>query len=557
MLPANGVEGLSTGRRPMDVEDYLDVLRRHRSWILGPAFACLVIGTVGAFLWPDTYISSAVVRVIPPQVPERYIPTNVNADITQRINSIYQSVTSRNTLTNIINLYKLYPRDRQRLPMEDVIEQMRKDVNVRFVGQMNAGAAGRNQVQAFEISFAYENRLLAQKIVSELVTRFIDENIRTRASQSLMTTDFLRDQWEQRKRELEAVEARLTKFRQENQGRLPEERMGLQSALNMLETRMANLNGQLSRATQDKLLLESRLAVLKDQVKQLSAPEPVVQAAVAKNQRLLELERSIQAAETQLEAARQRYKDTHPDIRILQNNLAVLRRTRDALQREEEQKPESPASESPAPPRPAVASRELRAYEVELAATQSAIEAKNLEIDNFQKEIQATERNIRSYQARLEAMPASVSEYEDLLREKRLASEKYEEMTQKMAQSQSATELENRKQGETLELLDPANLPTSPAKPKRPLIIGASAGIGLALGLFLALARELKDTTLKNLKDVRAYTQLMVLGSIPLLENDLVVRRRRRLAVLAWTTAGLTGIATMAGSVLYYYSNRT
>ncbi len=542
----------------MDVEDYFDVLRRHRSWILGPAFACLVIGTVGAFLWPDTYVSTAVVRVIPPQVPERYIPTNVNADISQRINSIYQSVTSRSTLTNIINLYKLYPRDRQRLPMEDVIEQMRKDVNVRFVGQMSAAAGpSRGQVQAFEISFAYENRLLAQKIVSELVTRFIDENIRTRASQSVMTTDFLRDQWEQRKRELDAVDEKLTKFRQDNQGRLPDERMGVQNALNTLETRIANLNGQLSRASQDKLMLESRLAILKDQVKQLSAPEPVVQAAAAKNQRLLELERNIQAAETQLDAARQRYKDTHPDVRTLQSNLNVLRRTRDTLQKEEEQqKPVEAKAEGPNSPRGPV-SRELRAYEAELAATQSAIEAKNLEIDNFQKEIQATERNVRSYQGRLESMPASVSEYEELLREKRLATEKYEEMTQKMAQSQSATELENRKQGETLELLDQAYLPTSPAKPKRPLIIGAAAGIGLALGLFLALARELKDTTLKNLKDVRAYTQLMVLGSIPLLENDLVVRRRRRLALLAWSTAGLAGIATMAGSVVYYYTNRT
>ena len=86
---------------------------------------------------------------------------------------------------------------------------------------------------------------------------------------------------------------------------------------------------------------------------------------------------------------------------------------------------------------------------------------------------------------------------------------------------------------------------------------GGAAGLGLALGLVLAGAREMKDTTLKNLKDVRSYTQLMVLGSVPLLENDLVVRRRRRLAWLAWSTACLASIAIMAGSVLFYYSNKT
>ena len=40
--------------------------------------------------------------------------------------------------------------------------------------------------------------------------------------------------------------------------------------------------------------------------------------------------------------------------------------------------------------------------------------------------------------------------------------------------------------------------------------------MGLVLGLFLAGAREAKDTSLKNLKDVRAYTQLTILGSVPL-----------------------------------------
>ena len=69
-------ETYNVGRRPMDLEDYVDVLRRHKSWILGPLFAGVVIATVVACLWPDTYISSAVVRVTPPQVPDFLMITN-------------------------------------------------------------------------------------------------------------------------------------------------------------------------------------------------------------------------------------------------------------------------------------------------------------------------------------------------------------------------------------------------------------------------------------------------------------------------------------------------
>ena len=66
----------------------------------------------------------------------------------------------------------------------------------------------------------------------------------------------------------------------------------------------------------------------------------------------------------------------------------------------------------------------------------------------------------------------------------------------------------------------------------------------------------MKDTALKNLKDVRAYTQMAILGSVPLLENDFVVRRRKRLAWLGWTTAGLAAAVIMAGSVVYYYTTK-
>ena len=125
-----------------------------------------------------------------------------------------------------------------------------------------------------------------------------------------------------------------------------------------------------------------------------------------------------------------------------------------------------------------------------------------------------------------------------------------------MSSSQIATNLENRRQGEQLELLDPASLPQTPSEPKRYIIVSVGAAVGLAVGLLIAGIREIKDTSLKNLKDVRAYTQLPILGSVPLLENDLVVRRRKRVSWMAWSTACLVGVLIMSGSVVYYYATR-
>src|SRR5260370_35257390 len=117
----------------------------------------------------------------------------------------------------------------------------------------------------------------------------------------------------------------------------------------------------------------------------------------------------------------------------------------------------------------------------------------------------------------------------------------------------TATKMEKVKAGENLEQLDPPNLPDSPTEPNRLIIAAAGTGIGFIVGVFLAGAKEMKDTSLKNLKDVRAYTNLAVLSSIPLLENALRVRRKRRLFWLAWTSAAIIGRVAMAGPMYYYY----
>ncbi len=54
--PSNYV---AISRRTLDMEDYIDVARRHVGWILGPAFAGLVVATVVALTMQNVYVSEA------------------------------------------------------------------------------------------------------------------------------------------------------------------------------------------------------------------------------------------------------------------------------------------------------------------------------------------------------------------------------------------------------------------------------------------------------------------------------------------------------------------
>lgn len=542
------------------MEDYIDVLRRHRAWMLGPLFASMVISVVVAFLWPDTYRSSAMIRVIPSQVSERMAPQVINAEMSQRVSSMANEILSRTALTNIINSLQLYPRDRKRLPNEDVVENMRKDIKIGAVGLLATQQSER--VNAFRISFDYNDRILAQKVCSELVSKFIDANLRTQQTQMTSADDFFKEQLDTRKKLLEDIDMRLTAFRVQNQGRLPEQITATVNQLQAMENRMSNLNSGIQRAAQDKMLLESRLSILKDQLRQSS--QPITQQSEQRemrervtNDRLAGIERDIISMETNIAAMLEQYRENHPDVQRRKSELAVLKRRRDSIAAEDEAKKAAPAPVEKPRSLSAGQIREVREIEAQIAATQSMIESKRVETENLQRDYNAAAAQSRSLQGQITAMPVGEAKYDELLRERALAKEQYEETSKKAEISNVQVQLTNRKQSETLELLDPANTPQQPTEPNRYMIVGSGMAIGAFIGMFIVAAREMKDTTLKSLKDVRAYTQLTVLGSVPLLENDLVVRRRRRLTWLAWSTACLAGLFIMASSIIYYMSSKT
>jgi polysaccharide chain length determinant protein (PEP-CTERM system associated) len=533
----------------MEVEDYIDVARRHKGWMIGPTFAGLVIAVVVAFLWPDTYISDAMMRILPPMVPERLVPTNVNLQLGQRLAAMDQSVRSRNNLLDLINSNGLYPRKKGKIPDEDLVEQMRRDLQVDAVLPERSQAQGVST--AFRISFAYENRYVAQKVVSAVVTKFMDLTQQTRSDESVETSQFLKEKLDAAKKNLDDIENRISDYRVKFAGKLPEQLDSNLQQMRTLETQLATANSSINRATQDKLLLENQLRIVQEQLDTVSASGGSSLNTALKNERLMQLERQISDAEASLAGLRQQYKDTHPDIRRAEAQLSTLKSTRDALLKDEQKKQDDVATKKKEPEPP---SREQMQAGGDIERLQALIRTKDAETQDLVKEQARIDKLIKVYQTRVDASPIGQREYAQLTRDYGMAKSQYEDLMLKSNSSAMATDLETRKQGEVLELLEQASLPQTAAQPNRWYIVGIGTLLGLAAGVGLAGVMEMKDTSLKNLKDVRAYTGLPVLGSVPLVENDFVVQRKRRLAWLAWSTACIFGFLVMLGSVYYYFT---
>jgi succinoglycan biosynthesis transport protein ExoP len=550
-------EGISIQRRTLDVEDYIDITRRHKGWIFGPFLFTLVVSVVGAYMWPDSYTSAAIIRIVPQQVPEEMVQAAASQRMEQRMSAMIQTVESRSVLTNIINTYNLYPKLRNQEPIEDVIEEMKKkDIDIRQLVSLTGGGERRSS-PAYSISFSYENRYLAQKVVGDLEGRFLEESIRNKNQGTYATTDFIKEQRDNAKKELDEIEVKLQSFQTANNGRLPDQLDSNMRQLQSLQLQVGNIGSQISRANQDRLQLQSQIQIFKDMQASVAKEQPAEQQTreyQQKNTKLLEAEHDVTAVQTQLDLLLQKYTDDWPEVRNARGRLVVAKQIRDDLLKEDA------ASKKVDPSAPVVAKaqdpqkvRELRGIDNQIRSLQSAVEAKDMEVSALNKDLSRVNEQIRTYMGRVETLPAGERQYGDLLRDKEIAKQKYVKLDTDLQHAQIAQDMEGRKQGETLELLDPPSLPLNPTEPKRPMIVSIGAAIGLLLGLVIAGALEMKDTSLKNLKDVRAYTKMAILGSIPLLENDFVVRRRKRLAWLGWTTASLVAVVIMSGSVVYYY----
>jgi polysaccharide chain length determinant protein (PEP-CTERM system associated) len=538
------LQQLSVPRRTFDFEDYVEILRRNRRWLLAPAFFGLVLSTVIAYSIDDTYISRALIRLVPQQINESLVQTATSQQLADHINSMAESIKSRNTLTNLINTYGLYKRELKREPLEDVINQMRtKDIQI----QPTSGAAnvtGKN-LPAMQVSFSYRDRFLAQKVCADLVARFMNEHTVDRMTNERATNDFLNDEFERAKRDLGALDQKLTDFRKRNAGRLPEQLETNVAQMNAIEQRLSTLNSSASRNNEQRMLLESDLRSAKNRLASIKDVQPQTQA---RNEHLLDLDRQIQKLETNIADLKDRYTEDFPDLQTARAQLAVLKRQREEVAKQDKSTPKNEtAAENP------TLARERQDAKASIDMLQTQLKANAMEGRQIDKELQAANASAKTYQGRLADSPVGDQEYAELIRDRELAKQKYQELEGKRQKSAISMDMESHQQGETLEVLDPASLPTTPTAPKRSLIIPLGVLGGLLFGIVLIGIREIKDTSLKNLKDARLYTNLAILGSIPLIEDGSVVRRRSVMRWLGWAGATLAGIAIMAASVARYY----
>ena len=138
--------------------------------LAGFALAGLVISAVVAYRTPEKFASSAVVRLTAPADAE---PEVVRAEAMR----LQREVLSRTSLSNLIQQpqLELYRSERKRKPLEDVIEQMKKeDLGIRM---MTPKPGSKETVLA--LTYFGPDPARARLLVEKLVRRLVDDHQNT------------------------------------------------------------------------------------------------------------------------------------------------------------------------------------------------------------------------------------------------------------------------------------------------------------------------------------------------------------------------------------------
>jgi len=514
--------------------DHWAILVRRRWWLMGPLFVCGLGGFAVAHLWPRLYRSEALILVEQQTVPAQYVTPNVTTDAQDRLQSMTQQILSRTRLTRLIEQFNLYPRDRAHMIMDDLVEKMRKEIKIDPVKAERPG-----QLTAFTISFAAESPRLAQQITDQLTSILIEQSMADRAQATEGTTNFLENQLEEARKDLEEKEQRQRQFKMQYLGELPEQEQSNLQILSSLESQLHSTSDALTRAQQDKIYLESvRNEYLASQQKAAqnraqTSPNSDSQTAGTADVAL----RSLRDQLTELEA---KYTPQHPDIMRLKQEIAEWESLKQHME-------DSPGSEAPSPTVNADQPKSQAFIEIE-----SRLKANAIEISGYRKDMSDLQQHITDLQSRLSLTPVREQQLSEVGRGYENARAYYQSLLTKKLESELATNLERRQQGEQLRVLDAASLPQKPSEPNVALIAIAGWLVGLGSGIGLMVLREGTLGVLVNEADVSNCTHLPVLVRIPVLRSQREQAARRWLRALEVSAVAVLILGSV-GSGIYMY----
>jgi polysaccharide chain length determinant protein (PEP-CTERM system associated) len=475
--------------RELNSTDAKRVLRRYW-WILPISTVLLtLISWVAANVLPKRYTSQTMVLVEQPSVSAKYVDPVVSDDLNHRLTTMQEQILSRSRLQPIIEKLNLYPEDRGRVHIDDLVEKLRGAVTVKPVEVMQG--AGPHQLPGFYISATFDTPQLAQQVCAEITSMFLAQSARQTEQQASRTTNFLGEQLDEAKKKLDQEDAKLAEFKRQHPGSLPEDTQGNIGMLTGTNTQLEANTQAIARAEQEKAFNESLLQQEEANWKTRTTGGTNPDSA----------DQQLSLLQDKLTDLLSRYTPDHPDVIKTESQIAELKKR---MAEPPKQAPaNAPAQSTHEPPQMQLLRAKLKQDGLTIAS-----------LLREQAQIQAQSRQL---QGRVEATPMVEQQYKEITRDHQTASDIYNELLKKSQNSTMSGALAREQDSEQFRVYDAPNLPTQPSFPKKSYFLGGGAAGGLAIGFGILFLLALMDKTIHSEHDAELFLHLPVLTVVPTL----------------------------------------
>jgi polysaccharide biosynthesis transport protein len=518
----------------LNVSQYWQTTLHRKWWLIGGVFVGWLIVFTVSWIIPAKYESDALILIQRQQLSDKVVTPNVQIDLQQRLDTMTQRVLSRSNLTKTIQKFNLYAKDLKGKTIDEVVDEMRKDVRVELVlpdeavqGASTRAVGNLKDMTGFTISYKGASPSIAQQVTQELTGLYIRENIDSTTEINKQATDFLQTQLEQAGKDLAEQEAKLRTFKTQYLGQLPEQLQSNLAILTGLQTRLQQANDALNRAQQQELYLQS----LASQFQTMSDSGEVPNSAAAS------IDQRLTTMKAELADLKEKYTDKHPDVVHLEHDIAATEALKKQLSKDADENAAAAGGTQ------GVAS---------LAQVKSQLKANEREISDRKKDVKEIESEIAQYQGRLNQTPVREQELANIERDHEQSLANYNSLLAKKQAADLASNLVSRSQGEQMQLLDPPSLPDQAVFPNHFKFSLAGIGVGLALGLLLVVGRELMAPAVYNEQQASSAINAPILTAVPSLATASERSQARRAAVLRAVAAVLVLTIIPVGTLMAY-----
>jgi len=474
-----------------------------RKWLAMAVFAVAAAASITVALsLPPIYRATATVIV------EQSRTESGTGELESRLQLIGQEILSRSRLEGVIRTFDLYPGLRERASVEGIVNRMRSDI--RTESKLHPQPGGLGSTIAIAISYRGPDPEQAAQVANALASFYLDEDRKLRDRLATSEVRVLKAQLDEVKASLDEQE------RASGTAGLP-----LQTDATMAN--LSRLQADLRTASDERMRAVDRRSELLRDLEDADAPPALVRAGPGPVALRLATKRS------ELADLRQRFSESYPDVIRLRDEVAALEREASAE-----------AASADDPPVASSTGRSTRLRE--------ALRDVESEITGLRSEETRLRAEIGDHIRRLEDAPRRQAGMAEAGRDQQTTRDLYDAIRKRYEQALLEQGDSARPASSPFRILDPAIVPVDPVAPNRLVLLFLALMGSLALGAAAAFVAEKLDTSLHSADDLRSFTVVPVVASIPLIVTDRDRRARRRRAVLVAASL-LAGLGLMVHTV--------